>query len=112
MNDAFKPAGQPNTTTRASLLKLNQPLQRTNHGQKNIPYIAPIIWNSPNPDYPTSLKTTNNLNTYKYRVKEHFFHRIKRESNNIYSYFCFFFNVQPLFIFIAISIFIIITLLL
>ena len=32
MNDVFKPAGQPNTTIRASLLKLNQPLRRTNHG--------------------------------------------------------------------------------
>ena len=43
MNDVLKSAGQPNTTTRASLLKLNQPLQRTNHDQKNISYIAPII---------------------------------------------------------------------
>ena len=33
MNDVFKPAGQPNTTTKAPLLKLNQPLRRTNHGQ-------------------------------------------------------------------------------
>ena len=43
MNDAFKPAGQDNTTTGASLLKLNQLLQRTNHGQKNISYILSII---------------------------------------------------------------------
>ena len=43
MNDVFKPAGQSNTSTRASLVKLNQPLQRTNHGQKNISYIAPVI---------------------------------------------------------------------
>ena len=54
MNDVFKPAGQPNTTTRASLLKLNQPFQTTNHGQNNIFYIAPIIWNN----LPNSLKTT------------------------------------------------------
>ena len=46
MNDVFKPVGQPNTTTRASLLKLSQPLRRTNHGQNNISYIAPIIWNN------------------------------------------------------------------
>ena len=46
MNDVFKPAGQPNTITRSSLLKLNQPLRRTNHGQNSIPYIAPIIWNN------------------------------------------------------------------
>ena len=83
MNDVFKPAGQPNTTTRASLLKLNQPLRRTNHGQNNISYIAPIIWNN----LPNSLKTSDNLNTYKHRVEEHFFHQIRNEANNIYSYF-------------------------
>ena len=58
MNDVFKSGGQPNTTTRASFLKLNQPLRRTNHGQNNISYItAPIIWNN----LPDSLKTTDNL---------------------------------------------------
>ena len=72
MNVVFKPAGQPNTTTRASLLKLNHPLRRYNHGQNNISYIAPIIWNN----LPNSLKITDNLNTYKHRVKEYFFHRI------------------------------------
>ena len=82
MNNVFKPAGQPNTTTRASLLKLNQPLRRTNHGQ-NISHIASIIWNN----LPNSLKTTDNLNNSKHRVKEHFFHRIRNEANNIYSYF-------------------------
>ena len=83
MNDVFKPAGQLNTTTRASLLKLNQPLRRTNHGQNNISYITPIIWNN----LPNSLKTTDNLNIYKHRVKEHFFHGIRNETNNIYSHF-------------------------
>ena len=81
MNDVFKPAGQPNATTRASLLKLNQPLRRTNHGQNNISYIAPIIFNN------LLNTTTGNLNTYKHRVKEHFFHRIRNEASNIYSYF-------------------------
>ena len=59
VSDVFKPAGQPNTSTRASLMKLSQPLQRTNHGQINISYIALIIWNN----LPNSLKTTDNLNT-------------------------------------------------
>ena len=57
MNDVFKPAGQPNTITRALLLRLNQPLRKTNQGQKIISYIAPIIWNN----LPNSLKTTENL---------------------------------------------------
>ena len=69
MNDVFKEAGWSDTTTKASLLKLNQTLWRTNHSQNNISYIAPIIWNN----LPDSLKTTDNLNTYKHKVKEHFF---------------------------------------
>ena len=59
MNDVFKPAGQSNTTTRASSLKLNQTLRRNNQGHKNISYIAPIFWNN----IPNSLKITDNLNT-------------------------------------------------
>ena len=46
MEEVFKPSGQPNTTTTASLLKLNQPWQRPNHGQNNISYLARIIWNN------------------------------------------------------------------
>ena len=69
MNDVFTLAVQPNTTTRASLLKSTQPLGRTNHGQKNVSYIFRIIWNN----LSDSLKITNNLNTYKHRVKDHFF---------------------------------------
>ena len=65
MNDVFKQADQSNSTTRASLLKLNQPLQRTNYNQNNICYIAPIVWNN----LPNSLKTADNINTYKHRVK-------------------------------------------
>ena len=83
MSDVFKSVGQPNTTTRASLLKLSQPSRRTNQGQSNISYVAPIIWNN----LPNSLKTTGKLNAYKHRVKEHFFHRIRNVANNIYSYF-------------------------
>ena len=73
MNDVLKPAGQPNTTTRASLLKLNQPLRNTNHDQNNISYIAPSAWNN----LTNSLKTTDNVNTYKRRSKEHFFHQTR-----------------------------------
>ena len=68
--DVFKPAGQLDTIIRASLLKLNQPLHKNNHGQKGISQIASIIWNY----LPNSSKTTKNFNTYKHKVKEHFFH--------------------------------------
>ena len=79
MNDVFNPTGQPNTTTRTFLRELNQPLRRTNHGQKNISYITPIIWNN----LPNSLKTADNLNSYK----DYFLHRIKNEANNVYTQF-------------------------
>ena len=69
MNDVFKSAGQPKSTTRASLLKLKQPLRRTNHGQNNISYKAPIIWNN----LPNSLKTTDNLNNLSTELKSIFF---------------------------------------
>ena len=83
MNDVFKQAGQPNTTIKASLMKLNQPLWRTNHGQNNLSYIVLFIWNN----LPNSLKRTDNLNTYKHRVKEHFFDPTGNGANNICSYF-------------------------
>ena len=54
MNDVFKPAGHPNTNTRASFLKLEQPSQNTNQGQKTLSYMTPYTWNS----LPVSLKAT------------------------------------------------------
>lgn len=36
MNNVFKPAGQPNTTIIASLLKLGKSLPKSNHGQRSI----------------------------------------------------------------------------
>ena len=46
INNVFKPAGQLNTITRASLLKLNWPLQKIKHRQNNISYTAPSIQNN------------------------------------------------------------------
>ena len=83
MNDVFKPAGQNTTATRTYFFKLSQPLRKTNHGQKSLSYVAPCIWNK----LPDFLKTTENVNTFKHRVKKHFFRRMNNEENNIYSYF-------------------------
>ena len=35
MNNIFRSAGHPDTNTRTSFLKPNQPLRKTNHGQKD-----------------------------------------------------------------------------
>ena len=68
MNDVFKLAGQNTTATRTFLFKTSQPLRKTNHGQKSL-YVAHSIWNKLS-DF---LKTTDNVNTHKHRVKKHFF---------------------------------------
>ena len=39
MNDVFKTSGQNSITTKAFLLKLNQPLQKTNHPQNSLSQI-------------------------------------------------------------------------
>ena len=83
MNDVFKPAGHPNTNTRASFLKLIQPFRKTNYGQKILSYLAPNIWNS----IAVYLKATEGLNTYKHKMKKHFLNRIKNNENDIYSFF-------------------------
>ena len=46
-----------------------------------------IFWNK----LPNSLKRTDNLNTCKHKVKDHFFHRIKNQTNKIYTTFNLFF---------------------
>ena len=82
MNDVLKPAGQNTTTIRTYLFKLSQPLRKTNHGQESLLYVAPCIWNK----LPNFLKTTENANTFKHRVKKYFFRRMYNEENNSYSY--------------------------
>lgn len=72
MNDVFKPAGYPNTNTRASF-----------HDQKIHSYMVPNIWKS----LPFSLKATEGLNAYKHKIKKHFLDRMKNNEKDIYSSF-------------------------
>ena len=58
INDVFELFCQNCTTTRASLLKLNEYLKKTNHGKNNLSYIAPNIWNK----LPDFLKKTDKEN--------------------------------------------------
>ena len=66
MNDISKLADQNTTATRPSLFKLSQPLQKTNHEQKSLSYVASSIWNK----LPDFSKAKENLNTQKQRVKD------------------------------------------
>ena len=60
MNDVFKLAGQSTAATRTSLLKLSQPLRKTNHAQKSLSCVAPSVWNK----LPNFLKTTDNSSVF------------------------------------------------
>ena len=42
INHIFKPTGHPNTNTRTSFLKLNQPLRNSYQGEKHL-YLEPNI---------------------------------------------------------------------
>ena len=68
MKDVFKQASHPNMNSKASFLKLNRPLGKSNHGQRRLSYKAPNIWKS----LPDSLKATKGLNTYKLKIKNLF----------------------------------------
>ena len=65
INDVFKPAAQHNIT-RISLLKSDQPLQKTNYGHNNLSDIEPNFWNN----IPNFLEASEILNTYKYQVEK------------------------------------------
>ena len=58
----FQPMERTHTNTRSSTLKLNQPLRKSNYGQRNISHLAPVKWNS----LPENLKHLENI---KYKLK-------------------------------------------
>ena len=82
LKDIFQPTERTHINTRSSTLKLNQPLRKSNYGQRNISYLAPVKWNS----LPENLKHLENINIFKHKVKDHFLETLNREDKNIYTY--------------------------
>ena len=68
LKDIFQPTERTHINTQSSTLKLNQPLRKSNYGQRNISYLAPVKWNS----LPENLKQLENINLFKHKVKDHF----------------------------------------
>ena len=60
--------------------KLNLPFRKSSAVQKCLSYIGPKIWNS----LSSCLKSTNNINSFKYKIKDKFFQNIQREEKEIY----------------------------
>ena len=78
----FRPVNQ-GRTTRRSKFKLEFPFRKSNTGQKCLSYLGPKIWNS----LPSELKSTNNINTFKHRIKENFFQNVQKEEDDIYVFY-------------------------
>ena len=74
MREVFDTAHQSNISTRFSYLKLNLPKRKTNMGQKTLSYLGPQQWNK----LPNELKKCVSLNTFKHKIKTHFFENLER----------------------------------
>ena len=72
LNEVFEFASSGNISLRNNFLKLKQPFRNTNTGQKALSFIGPSFWNQ----IPETLKKTDNLNTFKHNLKNHFFNQM------------------------------------
>ena len=82
MKDVFDKSCINQAVRRNSNKKLSQPLRKTNIGQNCISFMTPTVWNKMPPD----LKNCTNVNTFKHKVKAHFFEEIKKTDKDIYLY--------------------------
>ena len=81
-DEIFHPADQ-SRITRRSKFRLNVPFCKSSTGQKCLSYQGPKIWNS----LASDLKSTNNVNTFKHKIKENFFKDIQRKEDDVYVYY-------------------------
>ena len=83
MNEIYRTTNQNNTVTRNSSLKLFQPLRTKALSQKFLSYLGPFIWNG----LPDDVKLSNNVNTFKHKVKKTFLTLLREKDQNIYVYY-------------------------
>ena len=82
MSEIFSPVGQ-GWITRRSKNKLNLPFRKTKTGQNGLSYIGPNIWNSQQ----SGLKSSNNVNSFKHKIKDKFFNNFQNRENSPYIYY-------------------------
>ena len=68
--------------TRRSKNKLNLPFRKTNTGQNGLSYIGPKFWNS----LQSGLKSSNNVKSFKHKIKDKFFNDLQNRENSPYIY--------------------------
>ena len=83
MNEIYQTTIQNNTVTRNSSLKLFQPLKIMALSQKCFSYLGLFIWNG----LPDDVKLSNNVNTFKYKVKKTFLTLLREKYQDIYVYY-------------------------
>ena len=66
--------------TRKGHLRLELPSINTFSGEKGLSYIGPRLWN----DLSFDIKKCNRANTFKQKVKEDFFRKLKKKEDDIY----------------------------
>ena len=76
LNEDFQTAPENNIQT-IGFLKLKCPFRKTKVGQMALPYIGLTIWSKT----PDMLKRTNNLNTFKHNLKEHYLKELKNSNS-------------------------------
>ena len=82
-DEMFASADQYQTKTRASTNKLFQPQCNKVIGYRAISSLGPTLWNK----LPNQLKSVNSVNTFKHKIKEHFFREYQKKEDNIYVYY-------------------------
>ena len=80
--EIFHPVNQ-GRATRRSKFKLEFPFWKSSAGQTRPSYLGPKVWNS----LPSELKSSNNINTFKNKIKENFFRNIQKEEDDIYVFY-------------------------
>ena len=82
MNEIYTTTNQNNTVTRNSSLNLIQPLRTNALSQKFLSHLGPFIWNG----LPDDVKLSNNVNTFKHKVKKTFLTLLRETDQDIYVY--------------------------
>ena len=82
MKEIFHPINMIHDTRRSGH-RLMLPYRKNNRGQKCLSFMGPKIWNNLN----SELKTTENVNTFKHKIKNTFFINYKKGEENPYEYY-------------------------
>ena len=77
MNDVFIPADNGRVSTRNVYHKLSLPFRKTTQDHNTLSFIGPSVWNK----LSESIKKCKNVNTFKHRLKIHYFNELKRKHN-------------------------------